>query len=247
MSDSRDFQSGSVIANHYKVVKYLGGGAFGDVYLVEDLHLAGELFALKVLKMGGAEGDEKRRQRFLGEARVLLKLVHPSIVMIRNFLQFERLVCYTMDFVEGKELKELLEEGGPLEVERALLRTREVLAALAVAHDKGVVHRDIKPENVLVTEIGTDREVAKVLDFGIAKLINQESLGLTGGGAIGTPAYMSPEQGLGQKGTIDARSDIYSVGCLLYELLTGLTPFESESLLGFFVQHGTQPVPPMAE
>jgi hypothetical protein len=110
-----------------------------------------------------------------------------------------------------------------------------------------VVHRDIKPENVLVTEIGTDREVAKVLDFGIAKLINQESLGLTGGGAIGTPAYMSPEQGLGQKGTIDARSDIYSVGCLLYELLTGLTPFESESLLGFFVQHGTQPVPPMAE
>jgi serine/threonine protein kinase len=177
--------------------------------------------------------------------KVALRLVHPHIVTIRDFGEADGVTYYTMDFVEGRTLEALLEEEGALAPERALRLTRQVLDALATAHELGIIHRDMKPDNVLVVAPGTDREAAKVLDFGIAKFA-KETGGLTGDGMIGTPVYMSPEQGAGKK-SIDARADIYSVGVMLYHLLAGRPPFVSETPIGYVVQHQFDPPPPFCE
>ncbi len=243
------FQTGSVIADRYRVVKRLGKGGFAEVYLVEHLHLDGEQYALKVLR-SDFEGTEQKA-RFAREMKTARKLVHPSIVVVREFSQVGDLLCYAMDYVEGPTLIEVLRReqaaGRPaLSVERAVARIREVLEALAFAHEQGVVHRDIKPENVLVEAEGTPKERAKVLDFGIAKILSDGTKTLSQGG-IGTPAYMPAEQAEGKKGAIGPWSDIYATGCTLFELLTGRTPFVSESSLGYVVQHMHEPVPPFAD
>ncbi|MFC1705529.1 protein kinase [Planctomycetota bacterium] len=241
----RRIVTGSVIANRYRVEKRLGSGGFGTVYLVEDLQLPGEVFALKVLKLD--EGvDVRRINRFRREARVLLKLAHPNIVTMRHFMQIGHVPCYAMDYVDGPTLRKLLAQEGPLDVPRALRLTRQVLKALAVAHRKGVVHRDVKPDNVLVAEAGRAGEHARVLDFGIAKVLEGTMSGTAQGGFVGTPAYMSPEQCGGDAKT-DPCSDIYSVGCVLYHLLTGRAPFVSDTVIGYVAQHRFEPVPPFSE
>jgi serine/threonine protein kinase len=238
-----EINTGAILAGKYKVLKKLGAGAFGAVYLVEHVQLAGEKLALKTLHPHLAS-DAQRRERFLREVKVALKLVHPHIVTIRDFGETESLAYYTMDFIEGATLEKILEEEKALVPSRALRLGRQILDALAVAHDIGIIHRDMKPDNVLVVARGSEREAAKVLDFGIAKFAS-EATGLTGEGMIGTPVYMSPEQGAGRK-AIDARSDLYSVGVVLYHLLAGRPPFVSETPIGYVVQHQFDPPPSLA-
>ena len=242
-----ELSTGQIVASKYKVLKRLGAGGFGAVFLVEHLHLAGQTYALKVLHPHFA-ADANRRERFLREVKVAMQLVHPNIVTIRDFAVSPDLVYYTMDYVPGRTLSAVLEEEHAIAQDRALRWARQVLRALGAAHELGIVHRDMKPDNVIL-EVSADRrrETAKVLDFGIAKVQAETATGLTGMGSIlGTPMYLSPEQARG-KGPVDHRSDVYSLGVVLYHLLAGRPPFISESPIGYVFQHQMDPPPPFRE
>lgn len=232
---------GTLIDGRYRIVRPLGEGAFGEVFLACRVDLPDRLFALKTLK----QANEKVRQRFIREVKILLDLVHQNIIAIRDFNARTDPVYYAMEYVDGPSLGTLLAKEGPLAPERAIRRVREVLQALGAAHHKGIVHRDMKPDNVLVAACGTPDEHAKVCDFGIAHLASEARLHLTQG-AAGTPIYMAPEQADSKIGAVDARTDIYAVGCMLFELLTGRPPFVADSFVGYVTQHRIEPVPALA-
>ena len=234
----------------YEVLSSLGAGGMGEVYRARDDRLGREV-ALKVLPADGMV-DQSRRRRFLQEARAASALKHPAIVTIHDIVSVEGVDFIVMEYVAGKTLSEHIREG-VLPLGETLRLAAQVADALAHAHAAGIVHRDLKPANVMV---GPDGSV-KVLDFGLAKLVlpddplserptlNKHSLGsLTRpGGILGTPGYMSPEQVTG--GSIDARSDIFSFGALLYEMLTGRRAFPGRSsaeAISSVVHH--QPLPP---
>ncbi|MDA1260897.1 MAG: serine/threonine-protein kinase [Planctomycetota bacterium] len=203
----------------YEVRAVLGSGGMGTVYHAQHLKLDRPV-AIKVLRPEGTDNPELS-ERFEREARVLASLDHPNIVRLHDFGQVAGLFYIVMEFVEGANLRELLSQGR--------LSTRDVLGfapqlcdALQAAHDKGVVHRDIKPENVLIDLDGR----ARIADFGLARLIGHASdpIGLTGTGQVlGTPHYMAPEQ-VAVNGSVDHRADLYSLGVLMYEMLTGELP-----------------------
>ena len=221
--------------SHYEVIAKLGEGGMGVVYKARDREL-GRLVAIKILSTEALH-DQNRRHRFLQEARTASALSHPNIVTIHEIGHAEGLDFIVMEYVEGRTLKQLI--GAGLPVKEAVAYARQIASALSAAHSIGIIHRDIKPANTLVTAAGT----LKVLDFGLAKLTESASLSdteptMTGGapaeltehGAVlGTAAYMSPEQAEG-KG-IDARSDLFSLGVVLYEMLSGKRPFQADSNL----------------
>ena len=238
------FKVGTVIADKYRVIRSLGSGGFSEVFEVEHLHLAGQRLALKLLDSRLAR-DPQRKERFVREVRVALKLVHPNIVTIRDFAATDEVTYYTMDLVAGKPLSTVLKELGAVESERALKWTRQVLSALEVAHELGIVHRDVKPDNVILELHSGGREVCKLLDFGIAKVLMEESHLTVSEGIIGTLEYISPEQASGQ--ALDHRSDLYSVGAMLYHLLSGRPPFLSETPQGYILQHAMSAPPPFSE
>lgn len=223
---------GSTIAGHYKIESLLGAGGMSSVYRVEhqliDCHRA-----IKILKSNQAtDRGAKDARRFQQEAQAVCSLEHENIVRVHEFgieqqLQKPYLV---MDLVEGQTLAEIIKKEGKLSEDRALRLTVQIAEALAHAHSKGVIHRDIKPANVIV-EKTTAGESCKIVDFGIAKMSrSDETQSLTQTGDIfGSPLYMSPEQCLGHK--VDHRSDLYSLGCLLYELLKGNPPHKGQSSL----------------
>jgi serine/threonine protein kinase len=239
-----DFKTGDIVAGKYLIKKELGRGGFGVVYQVEHQHIPGQRLALKILYPEVAR-DVARRNAFIREVQVGMRLVHPNIVIVRDAAATDELTFYTMDFVDGRPIDRILEDDGPPEVERALEWARQVCAALSLAHAERIVHRDIKPGNMLVTKSGA-HEVVKVLDFGIAKLLEQSTgATLSDAGLTGTPEYLSPEQAQGKK-SVDGRSDIYSLGAVLYHLLAGRLPFVSESLTGFIFQHSFESAPPFS-
>lgn len=203
----------------YRILERLGRGGMGVVYRARDDRL-GRTVAIKLLPPHRASDDEARR-RFLREARAVSSLDHPGLCTIYDIGQSERgrpfiaMACY-----DGETLKEKIARG-PLPIDRAVDWTAQIAGGLAAAHDAGVLHRDLKPSNVMVTEGGT----VKVLDFGLAKVAD---LSLTDTGArMGTPYYMSPEQALGEE--LDPRTDVWSLGVMLYEMLTGERPFDGEA------------------
>jgi len=219
---------------HYKILKLLGKGGMGEVYLATDTHLDRQV-ALKTLPVDVARNPE-RRARFEREAKVVAALNHPNIVTIYSVEEHEGIGFITMELVEGKSLAELIPAGG-LPLSRVFDIAIPLADALAVAHRKGVTHRDIKPGNVMINDEGR----VKVLDFGLAKLAESVSDGegeqthlptataavTTEGKILGTVAYMSPEQAEGK--TVDSRSDIFSLGVVLYEMLTGHRPFHGDT------------------
>ena len=239
---------GSSLADRYRLLEVIGEGGMGRVYRAEQL-ATGKAVALKVLHPEFV-GVDHVVQRFEREAKVTTELSHPNIVNVIEFGEWNGRMFLAMELLAGKSLAEVIQHEGPktggrLTVKRALAIIRPVLDALEYAHDRGVVHRDLKPENIMVIPGGLlARESVKLLDFGIAKLgdrperANQK---LTQHGLVlGTPAYMSPEQVAGQEA--DVRSDLYSCGVILYQMLTGRTPFEAESNLDVLVMHlNTQP------
>jgi len=235
--------AGAVFANKYRVEKVLGGGGFGEVYLVEHLRVPSR-YALKILypHLSSVPGF---RERFFREVRATQRIVHPNAVPVRDCDVTDEGFCYyTMDFIEGESLGEIVRRRGPISWRRALSVLRQVLDALGAAHRLGIVHRDVKPENILL-EKTSGGERARVLDFGIAKLTEHDpaSPTLTGHDIIGTFQYMPPEQAFG-KG-VDGRSDIYAIGVVIHRLVTGELPFKGPNPQAFAFQHLAEPPPPL--
>ncbi len=226
---------GAALADHYELVKEAGRGGMATVYLARDLKHDRDV-AIKVLHqdLGASIGPD----RFLREIKVAANLQHPNILPLFDSGQAAGLLYYVMPYVEGESLADRLESEGQLAVEFAVQVTREVAEALDHAHKHGIIHRDIKPDNVML--IGKHAIVA---DFGISRAVEAgqgESLTQTGM-AVGTPLYMSPEQAAGAK--IDGRADIYSLGCMLYELLSGEPPFTGKTASAIMARHAMEELP----
>lgn len=240
-------QSGQTIL-HYRILEKIGEGGMGQVYKAEDTKL-GRIVALKVLSASSAE-DKKAKRRLLLEARSASALNHPNIVTIHSIEETPEGDFIVMEYVEGETLKSVIERS-PLEVARLLELGAQVADALFAAHSAGLIHRDIKPGNILITPRGQ----AKVLDFGLAKLVQKDDEKLSGemtlskltqaGVIVGTIAYMSPEQTRGEE--LDFRADIFSLGCVLYQAATGKLPFTGPSVLSVFHEIATvEPPAPSA-
>lgn len=253
--DTPPLAAGTVIDGKYRVIERIGTGGFGDVFRVHHVLLNREL-ALKALHPLLAFEAEVRR-RFFREARVLMDLAHPNLVTLRDVGEWARYLYMVMDLSPGETLAKMLRRSGRLPAPTAAALAIEVLRALEYAHGRGIVHRDLKPANLLVTPGEGGRFGVKVLDFGMAKILragrgeNSEAT-LTGTGmAVGTPSYMSPEQVSGKsaergRGEIDARADLYSLGVVLYEMVTGRRPFVGENALHLAKQVLVDPPPPFA-
>ncbi len=211
----------SLLAGRYRVRRLLGVGGMGVVYLAHDTELDLEV-ALKLLRPDFAAQTDLI-DRFRRELVLARQVSHRNVVRIHDIGQHGDLYFLTMDFIAGRSLRDLLEEEGALDVERALEIARQLAEALAVAHEEEVVHRDLKPSNVLIDDGGR----AYITDFGVARSLSAVGLTQTGT-VVGTPDYLSPEQARGE--TVDGRSDIYSLGLMLFEMITGELPFRSGSM-----------------
>src|ERR687886_2000600 len=218
----------TVFDRRYRIVRKLGSGGMADVYLAEDQEL-GRRVAIKILNDRHA-ADDQFVERFRREAKNAAGLSHPSIVSIYDRGTAEGTYYIAMEYLDGRSLKELIVSRGPAPIKTAVDYARQVLAAVGFAHRHGIVHRDIKPHNVLVA--GDDGRL-KVTDFGIARSGASQMTEV--GSIIGTAQYLSPEQARGAP--VDQRSDVYSVGIVLYELLTGTVPFTGETPVEIAMKH----------
>jgi serine/threonine-protein kinase len=216
---------GRVMAERYHILKRIGEGGMGRVYLGEHVKMNRQC-AIKVMSPA-LVNDHESAARFAREASNAARIIHPNVAAVFDYGESDGLVYLVMEYVEGEPLARILAREAPLSVERALDLARQIADGLGAAHDLGIVHRDLKPDNILVSRNKAGKEVAKVVDFGIAKAI-QENAGdaLTRTGlVIGTPEFMSPEQLLGDP--IDARSDLYAMGCIMHLMLTASPPFSA--------------------
>lgn len=248
-SDARGLV-GQVVDKRYRVTDIIGIGGMANVYRAEHVTIR-RAVAIKVLHPSISQ-LEQLTARFEREAFAAGRIEHPNCVTALDFGELADGSHYmVMELLEGESLGDILERDAPLDVERALHITRHVLHGLRAAHTAGVVHRDIKPDNVFVEVRDNDPAFARLIDFGIAKLLGEavEEEGgdkLTQAGiAFGTPIYMSPEQAYGQPA--GPQSDLYSLSVLLYEMLTGRPPFESDDKMAVLQMHASQPPPPFAE
>ena len=227
-----------LLDNRYEIIRRLGSGGMADVYLARDTQL-GRQVAIKVLYKRYARDDEFVA-RFRREAQSAAALNHPHIVSIYDRGQAEDSYYIAMEYLEGKSLKDIVVEDGPLDPARAISYAEQILQALRFAHDNDVIHRDIKPHNIVIN----GRDQVKVTDFGIALAGTSPAMTETGS-IIGTAQYLSPEQARGK--AVEQSSDLYSLGVVLYEMLTGRVPFEGENPVAIALKHlSDEPVPPQA-
>jgi|GEM_PF-1924305 len=241
---ARDPFIGTTVKDTYFVEARVGGGGMGDVYLARHVTLDAPV-ALKILKRS-LLADASLVQRFQREARAASRLRHPNIVQVTDFGQLpDGTLFMAMEHVNGKDLSRVVAEEFPLSEQRVVRLGAQILSALTEAHEHGILHRDLKPGNVMIEERRHERDVVKVLDFGIAKLQEAEApqATLTQTGIVcGTPGYMSPEQW--NAAPLDPRSDLYAVGVILYELLTARRPLEGQTPLEMVRKLLTEAVPP---
>ena len=231
-----ELETGSFFANRYQVIEKIGAGGMGRVYKVVDTKIR-ERIALKLLKPE-ISSDERILERFRNEIRLARRISHKNVCRMFDLGEYQRLTYLTMELVPGESLKNIIRMTGPLSVATAVGYAKQICAGLEEAHRWDIVHRDLKPQNILIDPTGTVR----IMDFGIARLLHvpgQTDRGI----AVGTPEYMSPEQAEGEK--VDGRSDIYSLGIILYEMLTGKVPFEGDTTLGLLRKQQSEiPIPP---
>ena len=236
---------GSIIADRYHVLRKLGEGGMGQVYLAEHVKM-GRKSAVKVMNPGMVN-DADAISRFNREAANASRINHPNVAAVYDFGETGDGVIYlAMEYVEGPPLTSLIEQLGALPPLRAAEITRQASDALSVAHDMGIVHRDLKPDNIMIAKNRDGTDLVKVVDFGIAKAADNESQKVTKTGlVVGTPEYMSPEQLAGDK--LDGRSDIYSLGLVAFNMLTGKLPFPSESAQEAMIMRLTDKPKPLSE
>ncbi|MFO0630097.1 MAG: protein kinase [Polyangiales bacterium] len=246
-----DAMIGATINGRYRVQSAIASGGMGRIYLAEQIPL-GRLVALKVLHSRyTAKGDDPAFQkRFLLEASILSRLQHPNIVTLYDYGRIEEaneeIYFMAMEYLAGDTLHRRLRMRGALAPGEATGLARSIAKGLREAHRQGVVHRDLKPSNVMLVPGEDGAEVVKILDFGLVKVLSDDSEELTKEGAfLGSPRYMSPEQIA--HGRVDLRTDIYSLGVILYQCLCGRTPFESENSVHILMAHLHNPVPAMRE
>ena len=227
---------GTIFAGRYEIIEELGKGGMGKVYRVYDKKIEGEI-ALKLIKPEIA-ADKKTIERFRNELKLAREISHRNVCRMYDLGEEERIHYITMEYVAGEDLKSFIRRAGPLGAGKAAFIAKQVCEGLSEAHRLGVVHRDLKPSNIMVDKEGN----ARIMDFGIARSLKAK--GITGAGImVGTPEYMSPEQDEAKE--LDHRSDIYSLGVILYEMVTGQLPFEGDTPLSIAMKHkGEKPKDP---
>lgn len=236
---------GHIIDGKYELTARLGEGGMAVVYRARRVHIGDEV-AVKILLRKFVK-DDAALVRFRREARAAAMLHHPNVITIHDFGETgegDAPAFIVMEFVKGTPLRDLLNSQDRFPTERALRLMRGICAGVGAAHRQGVVHRDLKPENIMVVAPDDDYEFesVRVLDFGLAKLLADSGAAPTGT-VVGTPYYMSPEQCMG--GTLDARSDVYSLGAMLYEMLSGKRPFTADTVSGIITKHLYEAPPPL--
>src|SRR6188472_503396 len=230
---SPDLTENAIIDGRYRIVGHVGSGGMADVYRAEDTHL-GRRVALKLLHRRFAQ-DTEFVERFRREASSAAGLQHPNVVGVYDRGEFDDTYYIAMEYCEGRTLKEVIRAEAPLDVRRAIAITKQMLLAARFAHRRNVIHRDLKPHNVMIGEEGD----VKVTDFGIARAGASD---ITQAGAImGTAQYLSPEQAQGRP--VTEASDVYSIGIVLFEMLTGRAPFDGDSAVAIALKHVNQPPP----
>jgi len=234
-----DRMVGRLVHGRYRILRQLGQGGMGSVYLAEQEGI-GQQVAMKFLN-SGLSLDPDVARRFLNEAKSYARVAHPNAVTLHDFGQDEEGTLYiSMEYVEGDDLKRVLANAGRLALHEATDIILQVADVLAYAHARQVVHRDLKPENIMVRQ-GMRGWHVKVLDFGIARICDGATRLTVQGAVAGTPRYMPPEQAMGLD--VDSRADIYAVGVVLFELLTGQQPFDGMTVTEIMQKQVNQPMP----
>jgi serine/threonine-protein kinase len=226
-----ELTTGSTFAGRYQIIEELGKGGMGKVYKAQDTDLK-EKVAIKLLKPEIA-AEKKTIERFKNELKFARKIRHKNVCQMYDLNKEEGSHYITMEYVDGKDLKGMIRMMGQLSSGKTIFIAKQVCDGLAEAHKLGVVHRDLKPQNIMVDEDGN----ARIMDFGIARSLKTKGITATGV-MIGTPEYMSPEQVEGKD--VDQRSDIYSLGIILYEMVAGRVPFEGDTPFTIGVKHKSE-------
>ncbi|MGV2874408.1 Stk1 family PASTA domain-containing Ser/Thr kinase [Macrococcus capreoli] len=229
---------GTVISDRYKLIKYIGGGGMSSVYLAHDIILDAQV-AVKIINVPPVDID-RAVKRFEREVQNATTLSHPNIVKVLDVDEDERHYYMIMEFIDGPTLHEYIRERGPLDVKEAVFFTKQILRGIEHAHQHRIIHRDIKPQNILMTQ---NKEL-KISDFGIARALSETAMTHTNH-IMGSVHYLSPEQAKGKQ--TDEASDIYSIGIVLFEMLTGHPPHEGESAVGVAIKHIQEQLPSVIE
>lgn len=233
----RDLEPGDCV-DHYRVVEQLGAGGMGCVYHVEHVTL-GRPYALKVLHSDVLERDPRSIDRFVREARAASRIRHPNIIDVFDFGYLaDGRPYFVMEMIESESLGDAIDEGGPIEPAKAIAIARQLASALGAAHEAGVIHADVTPSNILVSG-----DHVKLVDFGLAELSEHMVIDETATFVMGTPRYVAPERLLGRAAS--PACDQYALGVVLFEMITGITPFHSPDLRQLCQQHIAEPVPQM--
>ena len=242
--DSIEDLLGRLVDNRYKILEAMASGSMGAVFKAERIPV-GKLVAIKFLHSGFAN-DSEFLTRFERETRVMSKLAHPNCVSVVDFGVWEGAPYLVMEYVAGKTLRQIMDQG-PMQPMRALGLARQIAAGLAHAHAQDIVHRDVKPANIMISEAIGAGEHVKILDFGLARLRGAVGRDATQTNVVvGTPNYMAPEQTVGGS-TIDARTDVYAVGVVIFEMICGQRPFQAEDTLALLGMHRAAPIPKIAD
>jgi serine/threonine-protein kinase len=243
---TQSFSVGSVVAETYQVTRLLGRGGMGSVWEASHLRLPGKRVAIKVLHADVAS-DQESLARFRREAEIATRLDHPNIVEVHDFNTLPGGQPYlVLELLVGESLDARMRRG-PLPVEQAIWIAGQIAAALAAAHRAGVIHRDLKPHNVFIERREDEGETVKVLDFGISKIRGSQTVQTQDSTILGTPQYMAPEQALGNHAAVDARTDVFALGAIVYEMLAGRPAFVGQNVPEVVFKVVYQEPPPLAQ